>query len=53
MSIIEQIKAEIKRMKSNIDDRDPLAPNQKAGYLFGLADILSFLSTLESEKPMN
>ena len=53
MTIIEQIKAEIERLKSNIDDRDPLAPNQKAGYLFALADVLSSLSTLESEKPIN
>lgn len=35
-----------------MDDRDPLAPNQKTGYLFAIADILSFISTLESEKPM-
>lgn len=52
MSIIEQIKVEIERLKSNMDDRDPLAPNQKAGYLFALADVLSFISTLESENPV-
>lgn len=52
MNIIKQIKAEIERLKNNMDDRDPLAPNQKAGYLFALADVLSFLSTLESEKPV-
>ena len=49
----EKLKAEIERLRSNMDDRDPLAPNQKAGYLFALADVLSFLSTLESEKPIN
>ena len=53
MSTIEQIKAEIERLKGNMDGRDPLAPNQKAGYLFAIADILSFLSTIESEKPMD
>ena len=50
--LLAKIKAEIERLRSNMDDRDPLAPNQKAGYLFALADVLSFLSTLESEKPM-
>lgn len=51
--LIAKIKTEIERLKSNMDDRDPLAPNQKAGYLFALADVLSFLSNLESEKSMN
>lgn len=50
--LIQQIKAEIERLNNKMDDRDPLAPNQKAGYLFALADVLSFLSTLESENPM-
>jgi len=50
--LLAKIKAEIERLKNNMDDRDPLAPNQKAGYLFAIADILSFLSTIESEKPI-
>ena len=45
--VIATIRAEIERLKSNMDDRDPLAPNQKAGYLFALADVLSLLDTLK------
>lgn len=51
MSIIEQIKAEIGRLKAT----NPSEYNYQnaEGYVWALDDILSFLSTLESEKPMN
>ena len=52
IELISKIKAEIERLKNKMDDRHPLAPNQKAEYLFALADILSFLDTIESEKPV-
>lgn len=47
MTTIELIRTEIERLNNKMDDRDPLAPNQKAGYLFALADVLSFLDTLQ------
>ena len=47
MDKIARIRQEIKRLRKEIkDDKDPLAPNQKAGYLFALADVESFLNTL-------
>jgi len=51
MTIIEQIKAEIKRLKAT----NPSEYNYQnaEGYVWALYDILSFLSTLESENPMN
>lgn len=58
MTIIEQIKAEIER---RIELHDSLASNAESemianleiGAAQALDDLLSFLSTLESEKPMN
>lgn len=50
MDKIEKIRQEIKRLRKEIkDDKDPLAPNQKAGYLFALADMESFLNSLSEE----
>lgn len=50
MDKIKKIRQEIKRLRKEIkDDKDPLAPNQKAGYLFALADMESFLNTLSEE----
>ena len=53
MTIIEQIKAEIERLKGiggivPLDNRE-----QKTGYESALIDVETFLDTLESEKPMN
>ena len=50
MTIIEQIKTEIeRRQKENFNQQGSFA----AGRVVEDADILSFISTLESEKPMN
>lgn len=50
MSDIDKIRQEIARLRKEIkDDKDPLAPNQKAGYLFALADMESFLNTFSKE----
>lgn len=49
MSIIEQIKAEIKRQISDLPDTWSGSPAAKWAF----EALLSFLSTLESEKPMN
>lgn len=50
MDKIQKIHQEIKRLRKEIkDDKDPLAPNQKAGYLFALADMESFLNTISEE----
>ena len=50
MTIIEQIKAEIeRRQKENFKQKGSFA----AGRVVEDADILSFISTIESEKPMN
>ena len=50
MSDIGKIRQEIARLRKEIkDDKDPLAPNQKAGYLFALADMESFLNTFSKE----
>lgn len=50
MDKIERLRQEIKRLRKEIkDEKDPLAPNQKAGYLFALTDMESFLDTLSKE----
>lgn len=50
MDSIDMIRQEIARLRKEIkDDKDPLAPNQKAGYLFALADMESFLNTFSKE----
>ena len=50
MTIIEQIKAEIERLKAT----NPSEYNYQnaEGYVWALDDVLSFISTLESEKPI-
>jgi len=50
MTIIEQIKAEVERLKAT----NPSEYNYQnaEGYVWALDDVLSFLSTLKSEKPI-
>lgn len=52
MKDIDKFRQEIKRLRQEIkDEKDPLAPNQKAGYLFALTDMESFLDSLQEETP--
>ena len=58
MTVIEKIKAEIERLKkaqevSEDKDYAQYELDVACGYDMACDDILSFLSTLESEKPMN
>ena len=48
MSIIETIRAEVERLKKNVDN-SPLAPEQIAGYLLALADMQKKLDTLQEQ----
>lgn len=52
-TIIEKIRAEVERLKKDVDNT-PLATEQIAGYLFALVDVQKRLSDLEKEeKPTN
>lgn len=56
MSIIEQIKAEIERLKEICTAQIKANPGQTFPFVMemtGYDKLLSFLSTFESEKPMN
>lgn len=48
MELIQQIKAEIERLKTDVDN-SPLATEQIAGYLFALVDVQKFLNTLQEQ----
>ena len=48
MSIIETIRAEVERLKKDVDNT-PLATEQIAGYLFALVDVQKFLDTLQEQ----
>lgn len=52
-TIIEKIRAEVERLKKDVDNT-PLATEQIAGYLFALVDVQKRLSDLEKEeKPIS
>lgn len=56
MTIIEQIKAEVERLKGICTAQIKANPGQTFPFVMemtGYDKLLSFLSTLESEKPMN
>lgn len=52
MALIQQIKAEVERLKKNVDN-SPLATEQIAGYLLALADMQKALSTLQEQPVEN